>query len=86
MIVIPERPLPKCCAECPCVHMEGTCFCQAVIKFNKISAPFSGRAKWCPLIEAKYINVAKMVQRDKDEQEGPHDGNGVSKPSPISEI
>lgn len=53
MIVILNRDLPTCCADCPCVHMEGIRYCQAVRKFNNITVPFSGRPKWCPLREVK---------------------------------
>ena len=58
MIVILNRDLPTCCADCPCVHMEGTRYCQATRKFNKVTAPFNGRPKWCPLREAKRGRLA----------------------------
>ena len=58
MIVITGRDLPTCCADCPCVHMEGTRYCQAARKFNKVTAPFNGRPKWCPLREAKRGRLA----------------------------
>lgn len=58
MIAITGRDLPTCCADCPCVHMEGTRYCQATRKFNKVTAPFNGRPKWCPLREAKRGRLA----------------------------
>ena len=49
MITIPNRPTPKCCAECPCAHLDGAKYCQAATQFNKITMPYGRPPKWCPI-------------------------------------
>lgn len=53
MIIIKGRHTPRCCADCPCLHKEGMRYCQAKREFNRITAPYAPRPKWCPIMEVK---------------------------------
>ena len=50
MLIIPDREMPKCCAECPCLHHSPPLYCQALKgKTWIVPTPYLNRPKWCPL-------------------------------------
>ena len=53
MIIIPDRPMPRSCAECPCLN-HNLNYCQArTDKAWRVPQVAPGRPKWCPLREGK---------------------------------
>ena len=60
MIIIPDRPMPKTCAECPCLHQEKPLYCKArTDRLWKVPQATMGRPKWCPLKEGKRYGAIK---------------------------
>ena len=53
MIIIPDRQMPKTCAECPCLDHQLR-YCRARADgYWTVPQTYIARPKWCPLKEVK---------------------------------